>query len=145
MRQVGQLPGVDRVSLGSSVAWRDARGSFGGQFSVEGYARADGEDDRGPAGALRRRDFLQHWTCRSLPAAISLTTTGATATIGHRQSEPGAADVPERRGCPQPRAHVDRTELPAVRRRQWQTAAHRGRRRGHRRREHRAAAYDDGL
>jgi putative ABC transport system permease protein len=46
IRQVEQLPGVDRVSAGSSVAWRDARGgSFGGQFSVEGYARADGEDD----------------------------------------------------------------------------------------------------
>jgi len=46
MRQVGQLPGVDRVSLGSAVPWRDARGqSFGGQFSIEGYARADGEDD----------------------------------------------------------------------------------------------------
>ena len=46
IRQVEHLPGVDRVSTGSSVAWRDAGGgSFGGQFSVEGYARADGEDD----------------------------------------------------------------------------------------------------
>lgn len=45
MRQVGQLPGVERVSLGSSVPWRDALASFGFQFSVEGYARADGEDD----------------------------------------------------------------------------------------------------
>jgi predicted permease len=47
MRQVGQLPGVERVSTGSSVPWRDAtpRQSFGGQFSIEGYARADGEDE----------------------------------------------------------------------------------------------------
>ena len=46
MRQIEQLPGVDRVSAGSSVPWREAGGgSFGGQFSVEGYARADGEDD----------------------------------------------------------------------------------------------------
>ncbi|HJZ80192.1 MAG TPA: ADOP family duplicated permease [Pyrinomonadaceae bacterium] len=47
MRQVGQLPGVDRVSSGSSVPWRDAtpRSSFGGQFTVEGYARSDGEED----------------------------------------------------------------------------------------------------
>jgi predicted permease len=46
VRQVEELPGVDRVSLGSAVPWRDARGqSFGGQFSIEGYARADGEDD----------------------------------------------------------------------------------------------------
>jgi hypothetical protein len=42
-RQVGQLPGVERVSLGSSVPWRD--GCCDGQFSVEGYAKADGEDD----------------------------------------------------------------------------------------------------
>ena len=46
VRQIEELPGVDRVSLGSAVPWRDARGqSFGGQFSIEGYARADGEDD----------------------------------------------------------------------------------------------------
>jgi predicted permease len=46
IRQVGQLPGVDRVATGSAVPWRDATGgSFGGQFSVEGYARADGEED----------------------------------------------------------------------------------------------------
>jgi len=46
MRQIEQLPGVDRVAVGSSVPWRDARPgqSFGGQFSVEGYARADGEE-----------------------------------------------------------------------------------------------------
>jgi putative ABC transport system permease protein len=46
MRQIEQLPGVVRVSVGSSVPWRDARGgSFGGQFSIEGYGRADGEED----------------------------------------------------------------------------------------------------
>jgi putative ABC transport system permease protein len=52
MRQVEVLPGVDRVSLGSSVPWRDALGpSFRGQFAVEGYARADGEED--PRAAFR--------------------------------------------------------------------------------------------
>jgi putative ABC transport system permease protein len=46
MRQIEQLPGVGRVSLGSLTPWRDGRGqTFGGQFSVEGYARADGEED----------------------------------------------------------------------------------------------------
>jgi putative ABC transport system permease protein len=46
LRQVEQLPGVDRVSLGSSVPWRDGLGqSFGGQFTVEAFARADGEED----------------------------------------------------------------------------------------------------
>jgi putative ABC transport system permease protein len=43
MRQIEQLPGVDRVSAGSSVPWRD--GGFYLQFSVERYASADGEDD----------------------------------------------------------------------------------------------------
>ena len=44
-RQIDQVPGVDRVSFGSAVPWRDARSSFGARFTVEGYARADGEDD----------------------------------------------------------------------------------------------------
>jgi predicted permease len=43
IRRVGQLPGVERVSLGSSVPWRD--GCCDGQFTIEGYAKADGEDD----------------------------------------------------------------------------------------------------
>ncbi len=43
MRQIEQLPGVDRVSAGSSMPWRD--GGFYLQFSVEGYARVDGEED----------------------------------------------------------------------------------------------------
>jgi putative ABC transport system permease protein len=47
MRQVAQLPGVERVSGGSSVPWRDATPgtSFGGQFTVEGYPKVPGEDD----------------------------------------------------------------------------------------------------
>ena len=43
VRQVGQLPGVERASLGSSVPWRD--GCCDGTFSVKGHAKADGEDD----------------------------------------------------------------------------------------------------
>jgi len=43
MRQVERLPGVDRVALGSLGSFRG--GSPGGQFSIEGYARADGEED----------------------------------------------------------------------------------------------------
>jgi hypothetical protein len=40
------LPGVERVAVGTTVPWRDA-GNFGPgfQFSVEGYTRADGEED----------------------------------------------------------------------------------------------------
>jgi putative ABC transport system permease protein len=46
MRRIAQLPGVERVAVGTIVPWRDA-GTFGPgfQFSVEGYAKADGEED----------------------------------------------------------------------------------------------------
>src|SRR5215468_6598703 len=46
MRRITELPGVERVAVGTAVPWRD-RGIFGPgfQFSVEGYARADGEED----------------------------------------------------------------------------------------------------
>ena len=46
MRRITELPGVERVAVGTQIPWRD-RGSFGPgfQFSVEGYARADGEED----------------------------------------------------------------------------------------------------
>jgi putative ABC transport system permease protein len=51
-RRVGQLPGVDAVAVGSFVPWRDA-GSFGPgiRFMVEGYQRADGEEE--PIARLR--------------------------------------------------------------------------------------------
>jgi len=46
LRRISQLPGVERVAVGTIVPWRDA-GTFGPgfQFSVEGYARAVGEED----------------------------------------------------------------------------------------------------
>jgi predicted permease len=46
LRRIGELPGVERVAVGTIVPWRDA-GAFGPgfQFSVEGYAKADGEED----------------------------------------------------------------------------------------------------
>jgi predicted permease len=46
MRQIAELPGVERVAVGTAVPWRDA-GVFGPgfQFSVEGYAKADDEED----------------------------------------------------------------------------------------------------
>jgi len=46
MRRISELPGVDRVAVGTVVPWRDA-GAFGPgfQFTVEGYAKADGEED----------------------------------------------------------------------------------------------------
>jgi putative ABC transport system permease protein len=52
MRRITELPGVDRVAVGTVVPWRDA-GSFGPgfEFAVEGQAQAPGEDD--PRAQLR--------------------------------------------------------------------------------------------
>ena len=46
LRRISQLPGIERVAIGTIVPWRDA-GAFGPgfQFSVEGYAKSNGEDD----------------------------------------------------------------------------------------------------
>jgi putative ABC transport system permease protein len=46
LRRVSELPGVERVALGTVVPWREA-GLFGPgfQFSTEGYAKAGGEED----------------------------------------------------------------------------------------------------
>jgi putative ABC transport system permease protein len=44
MRRIMELPGVERVAVGTAVPWRDA-GFFAAQFSAEGYVKADGEDD----------------------------------------------------------------------------------------------------
>jgi predicted permease len=46
MRRIAELPGVDRVAVGTAVPWRDA-GVFGPgfQFRVEGYSRTDAEED----------------------------------------------------------------------------------------------------
>jgi putative ABC transport system permease protein len=45
-RRVSTLPGVESVSTGSSVPWRDARFlSIGFTFAVEGAARENGHDD----------------------------------------------------------------------------------------------------
>jgi predicted permease len=46
LRRIGELPGVERVAVGTVVPWRDA-GAFGPgfQFSVQGYAKENGEED----------------------------------------------------------------------------------------------------
>ncbi len=46
LRRIGQVPGVERVAIGTTVPWRDA-GNFGPGFlfSVAGYAKANGEED----------------------------------------------------------------------------------------------------
>jgi putative ABC transport system permease protein len=53
-RKIGELPGVEAVSIGSFTPWRDA-GRFGGAagigFGADGFAPADGEDN--PRARLR--------------------------------------------------------------------------------------------
>jgi putative ABC transport system permease protein len=44
MRRISDLPGVERVAVGTAVPWRDA-GFFAAQFTVEGYVKANGEED----------------------------------------------------------------------------------------------------
>jgi len=44
LRRLSTIPGVERVAIGSAVPWRDP-GFFSAQFSVEGYAKANGEED----------------------------------------------------------------------------------------------------
>jgi predicted permease len=45
LRRIGELPGVEQVSIGTLVPWREAGAFFEAQFTVDGYAKADGEDD----------------------------------------------------------------------------------------------------
>jgi putative ABC transport system permease protein len=51
IRRISELPGVERVAVGTLVPWREAGAFFAAQFTVEGYAKADGEED--PRGRFR--------------------------------------------------------------------------------------------
>jgi putative ABC transport system permease protein len=51
IRRIAQLPGVEQVAVGTLVPWREAGAFFAAQFMVEGYAKANGEDD--PRGRFR--------------------------------------------------------------------------------------------
>ena len=44
MRRITELPGVERVAVGTVVPWRD-EGFFAAQLSAEGYVKPNGEDD----------------------------------------------------------------------------------------------------
>jgi putative ABC transport system permease protein len=46
LRRINELPGVERAAVGTVVPWRDAGGFGPGfQFTVEGYAKSNGEED----------------------------------------------------------------------------------------------------
>jgi predicted permease len=46
LHRIAQVPGVDRVAIGTTVPWRDA-GSFGPgfEFTADGHVRSPGEED----------------------------------------------------------------------------------------------------
>jgi predicted permease len=44
LRRISEVPGVERVAIGTAVPWRD-KGFFAAQFTVEGYKKANGEED----------------------------------------------------------------------------------------------------
>lgn len=45
IRRIAELPGVEQVALGTVVPWREPGAWFDAQFTIEGYQKADGEDD----------------------------------------------------------------------------------------------------
>jgi predicted permease len=51
IRRIAELPGVERVAIGTLVPWREAGAFFDAQFTVEGLSKADGEED--PRGRFR--------------------------------------------------------------------------------------------
>jgi putative ABC transport system permease protein len=52
IRRINQLPGVDRVALGTSVPWRDA-GSFGPGFAFSGEGHVKGVREEDPRAQFR--------------------------------------------------------------------------------------------
>jgi len=52
IRRINELPGVDRVALGTAVPWRDA-GSFGPGFSFSGEGHVKGDREEDPRAMLR--------------------------------------------------------------------------------------------
>ena len=52
LRRISGAPGRERVAVGTLVPWREAGGFGPGfQFTAEGYAKVDGEED--PRGRFR--------------------------------------------------------------------------------------------
>jgi putative ABC transport system permease protein len=45
MRRIDALPGVKNTAFGTNVPWRDARSSFGVQFSADGHVHGTGQED----------------------------------------------------------------------------------------------------
>ena len=117
-------PASSASPSGTVVPWRDA-GAFGPgfQFSVEGYAKANGEED---PRAQFRTVSPGFFAALGVPIIAGRDFTDADrrdAREGrHRQPEPGAADVPEP-GRGQPPPDVDRSGHEVHRRQHRRRAA----------------------
>ncbi len=143
-RKVGELPGVDGVSLGSFTPWRDA-GRFGGAagigFGAEGYTPANGEEN--PRARLRIV-APRFFDVLGVPLLAGRDFTAddrrGSGERRDRQPERGAAHFPEWRRA-QSQAVVDRSVL----RSQAVPATHRRCGCGCGRREHREGRGDDGV
>jgi predicted permease len=128
IRQIGALPGVDGVALGTVVPWRDA-GNFGPgfQFSADGHVRAPGGRRparpvaRDLARLLRRPRRPSHRRTR-----LQRQRPQGQRVGGHRHAKPGTAYVPQP-GRRQPSHVLDRSDH-EVHRPQRQAAPHRRRR-----------------
>src|SRR3984893_16532226 len=81
IRRINELPGVDRVALGTSVPWRDAGGLRPG-FSFSGEGHVKGDPEEAPRGMFRvvSPSFFAHSACRLLLGATSMTMTVAAAS-----------------------------------------------------------------
>ena len=110
MRRIAELPGVERVAVGTVVPWRDA-GSLRPRLRVLGGGPRRGAGRRRSARAasgrsrrvLRGARRADHRRTRFQRRRSPRRRAG-----GHRQPEPGAADVPEP-GCGEPPPDVDRS------------------------------------
>ena len=137
LRRIGELPGVERVAIGTIVPWRDAGGFGPGfQFTVEGYAKGNGEED--PRGRFRT-------VSPGFFAALGVPiVAGRDFNDGDRRDADSVVIVSQslaRRMFPNQDAlnrqlDVDRSG-DEVHRRQHRRPAHRRHRGRHRRREHR--------
>ena len=135
IRRISELPGVERVAVGTVVPWRDA-GAFGPgfQFSVEGYAKANGEED---PRARFRTVSPGFFASLGVPIIAGRDFTDADRRDGERVvivSQSLAQRMFPNQDAREPPPHVDRSG-DEVHRRQHRPAADRRRRRRHRRRE----------
>ena len=140
LRRIAELPGVDRVAIGTTVPWRDA-GNFGPgfEFTADGFVHAPGEEY---PRARFRTISPGFFAALGVPIVAGRDFTDADrrgARAGRdRQPERRAADVPQP-GRRQPAPVVGRPG-DEVHRRQPGATAHRRRLGGSGRREHRAGA-----